>query len=100
MKLSDLARPQASGSASIRYTYSRESDSLPDPNDMPVLSHYVVTHKRRRGPNITAFVAPEFASAGMKKVFAGFTKVVGLSLNFCGSDAQARTMITTAIQIN
>ena len=69
-------------------------DALPDLNDMLVLSHYVVTHKRRRGPNIIAFVASEFASARMKKVFAGFAKVVGLQLNFCASEAQARALIT------
>ena len=74
-------------------------DALPDLNDMLVLSHYVVTHKRQRGPSIIAFVAPEFASAGMKKVFAGFAKVVGLSLNFCGSQSQARTLITSTKEI-
>lgn len=72
-------------------------DALPDLNDMLVLSRYVVTNKRRRGPGVIAFVAAEFASPGMKRVFAGFAKVVGLSLNFCGSEAQARAMIATAV---
>ncbi len=71
-------------------------DALPDLNDMLALSHYVATRRSRRGPGTIAFVAPEFASPGMKKVFAGFAKVVGLSLNFCGTEAQARTLITAA----
>lgn len=75
-------------------------DALPDLNDMLVLSRYVVTNKCRRGPVIIAFVAAEFASTGMKKVFAGFAKVVGLSLSFCSSKDQARALIAAAIEKN
>lgn len=75
-------------------------DALPDLNGMLVPSHYVVTHKRRRGPDTIAFVAPEFASARMKKVFAGFANVVGTSFNFCGSEAQARALLASAKQEN
>lgn len=71
-------------------------DALPDLNDMLVLSHYVATRRSRGGPGMITFVAPEFASSGMKKVFAGFAKVVGLSLNFCGTEAQARALIPAA----
>ncbi len=74
--------------------------TLPDLNDMLVLSHYVATGTSRRGPGIITFVALEFASPGMKKVFAGFAKVVGLSLNFCGTEAQARTLITAVRRAN
>lgn len=73
-------------------------DPLPDLNDMLVLSRYVVANRRRRGPGIIAFVAAEFASSGMKKVFAGFAKIVGLSLNFCSSEAQARALVAAAIE--
>ena len=72
-------------------------DALPDLNDMLGLSRYVVTHKRRRGPGIVAFVAPGFRSAGIKNVFAGFAKVVGLSLTFCASEDHARALIAAAI---
>jgi len=73
-------------------------DALPDLNDMLVLSRYVVTNKCLRGPAIIAFVAPGFASAGMKRVFAGFAKVVGLSLNFCSTEDQARGLVRLAIE--
>ena len=71
-------------------------DALPDLNAMLGLSRYAVTHKRRRGPEVIAFVGPGFRSAGIKNVFAGFAKVVGLSLNFCASEAHACALIAAA----
>jgi len=61
------------------------------------LGRYLVTHKRRRGPEVIAFVAPGFMSAGIKNVYAGFAKVAGLSLTFCASEDHARALIATAI---
>jgi hypothetical protein len=68
-------------------------NALPDVNEMIALGRYVVGHKLDRGPNTIAFVAPEFASPGMKKVFAGFAKIVGLTLHFCGDESQARSLL-------
>ena len=79
-------------STSVLYDVSK-LDALPDVNEMLALSRFVLTRKRDRGPKSIAFVAPEFGERSMKNVFAGFTKIIGLDMKFCGTEERAREML-------
>ncbi|MFT4564849.1 MAG: hypothetical protein ACI9BW_004619 [Gammaproteobacteria bacterium] len=57
-------------------------EAFPNLNEVLALSHFVVKHRGNRGPQVIAFVSPEFEAAVVKKMVAGFARIIGLKMGY------------------
>ncbi|MDA0821099.1 MAG: hypothetical protein O3C28_01590 [Proteobacteria bacterium] len=65
-------------------------EAFPNLNEMLALSHFVAKHRGNRGPQVIAFVSPEFESAVVKNMLAGFARIIGLKMCYCADISAAR----------